>query len=211
MFIRKLIRGEQNISVNWRGVWKMNKKYKEIYGNYWPKASQKISDLIIKYAGIKDQICEVGAASGHIMAYLTLRGYQITGYEIRQKVCLDTNEKFETHGINTRIINDDIMNIDTKYDVLYTTGLLQCLDEKARIQMIEKFSKLSPVVIVVVPEIIKNRNDYSGIEVGVSGCCEYQTDSLGKELNCFFKNIIYGFWSAKELELADNFLWFVCH
>ena len=63
-----------------------SEKYMELYRNYWPIASQKIYNLVESHIEKNDTVLEIGFASGHILANLSLAGYNITGIEIRKDI-----------------------------------------------------------------------------------------------------------------------------
>lgn len=188
-----------------------SEKYMQMYKGYWPSASQHIFDLLKANIKESDCICEVGVASGHIMINLLLEGYDVVGYENRKEECEKTKRRFEENGIKGNIINEDIMNVQEKYDILYSTGLLQCFDKKNRSVVIGKFASLASKVIIVVPEIAENRYCGSEEKVGVAGCKEYQTGDLIKELEQYFKVMTHGKWESQELGIDESFLYFVCY
>lgn len=187
-----------------------NKKYMSAYGGYWPKASQCIYELIKKNIIVTDEICEAGCASGHIMANLIADGYHVTGYEIRNDECIKTRRKFKEMEICGNIIHKDIMDVDSRYDVLYTTGLLQCFKDSEREEVIRKFSEIAEKIIIVVPDIKCDRCYDSGQKTGVAGCAEYEVSHLKEQLKLYFEEVENGFFNAASMELKDDFLWFIC-
>lgn len=187
-----------------------SEKYMKLYQNFWPKASQLIYELIKKNLKEDDHLCEVGMASGHLLANFAIDGYRVSGYEIRKTEYEKTKSRFELAEIRANIYHEDIMNVEEKFNVIYTTGLLQCLKPEMREQMIEKLSRLAHKVIIVVPKILEDRNCSSVQEVGVAGCCEYETLSLAYVLTKYFQYIRLGSWDAEFLGLKDSFQYFIC-
>lgn len=188
----------------------LNEIYKIAYRGYWPCASQKIYELIKTNVQRTDCICEAGCASGHIMANLALEGYNVSGYEIRTEAYEKAKNKFLEYKIPAKIYRKNILDVNHRFDMLYSIGLLQCLEPFSRRKMIRKMSELSDKIIIVVPQILERRNQYSTEKVGVAGCTEFDTKDLYNQLNESFKKIRSGVWSREELELDDIFEWFVC-
>lgn len=185
-------------------------KYMEMYKGYWPKASELIYDLISRNVKPDDKICEVGFASGHLLVNLALEGFSVSGYEVRNDVYEKTYNKFQSNGIVANLYNKDVMDATEKYDLLYSTGLLQCLTDTEREKMISKFAGMTEKLIIVVPHILQDRGDDAEAEVGVAGCREYQTSSIESMLRSSFEQVHCGKWSRKEMELSDEFRYYIC-
>lgn len=132
-------------------------KYMEMYAAYWPKASELIYDLIRRNVKPNDKICEVGFASGHLLVNFALEGFSVSGYEVRTNVYEKTCNKFQSNGITVNLYNEDVMDATEKYDLLYSTGLLQCLTDTERKKMIAKFVGMTEKLIIVVPHILQDR------------------------------------------------------
>lgn len=186
------------------------KEYFELYNNYWPKASELILELLLQHIAPKDTILEIGAGSGHILFQLLSKGYLAEGCEIREEQFLKTQNLLKKMNYENALFCKDIMTVEKKYDLIYTTGLLQCLTSENRHHFISKISSLSPKAIIVIPEILTDRNNLSKKQVGVAGCSEYITSSIAYELSKFFDFIKIGFWPKELLNLDDNFQYFIC-
>lgn len=187
-----------------------NKEYLKLYNYYWPKASELIIQLLIRNIDKEQTILEVGFGSGHLLFQLLSEGYNAEGCEIREDEYEKTKKLFKQAGYERSLFCNDIMNIHKRYDVIYTTGLIQCTCGKDRKRLIQKFCLLARKVIIVIPEIVKNRNSLSKDLIGVMGCTEYVTTSIAYELNEFFDDIKVGYWTKKELGIEDNFQYFIC-
>ncbi len=196
--------------VEWKGKTMPSTRYMEMYAGYWPKASELIYNLIRKNVKPGDKICEVGFASGHLLVNFALEGYSVSGYEIRADVYEKTRNKFQNNGIVANLYKKDVMEAEEAYDLLYSTGLLQCLPDEKRKQMILKFAGMTRKLIIVVPDIQHDRGDDTETEVGVAGCKEYRTSSIESLLKDCFGQVHCGKWSKKELGLPDEFRYYIC-
>jgi hypothetical protein len=185
-------------------------KYKTIFGNYWNPIDDKIISLILKHIELDDEVFEVGFASGHYIAFLSDLGYKVSGVEIRKNVYEDTMKKFKNIYSNIELVNDDVFNIKGKYDLIYSTGLLQALPQKEQMKMIFFLSKMANKIVFIVPQILGRRNLGSKMPVAVTGCEEYLTDNVAYELSLAYSYVETGMWKKEEIGLEDNFLWFYC-
>lgn len=192
-------------------LFKKRKKVDENREYYWDAASEEIWKLLERSTKKEDKICEIGCAGGHFLFHLFREGYRnLTGIEIRSDELERTRLQFEQYGIDAELINADVLSIDQKYDVVFSTGMLQCFSEEDRGKLLEHISKMAPKVIFVVPEIVEKRNVGSSQEVAVDGCTEYNTGNFEWEMSKFFDEVRSGKMSKDTLQLKDNFLYYIC-
>jgi 2-polyprenyl-3-methyl-5-hydroxy-6-metoxy-1,4-benzoquinol methylase len=187
------------------------RKTKETKEYYWDAASEQIWKLLERNANREDRICEVGCASGHFLFHLSRQGYkQLTGIEIRQAELAQTKALFEQNHVQADLVCANVLDIEQQFDFVFTTGMIQCFEGRQRRAMLEQLGKMAPKVMIVVPEIIKQRNNGSNQEVAVAGCTEYETGSLEWELFPYFDEIYSGILKKSEIQLEDNFLYYIC-
>ena len=192
-------------------------RYVECFNSYWPKASGKIYELLascIKKWG-SSSVCEVGCASGHLLLMLETKGFgesflKLTGIEIRKEICLNTLKRLAGCGSEIKLINADVLEIDDRFDVIFSTGLLQCLTDEKREEVISHIRDIASKSIFVIPHIDEIRNADSSVEIGVSGCVEYPTQCVKKQLEQYYNSVQSGIWNKEELCLKDDFLYFIC-
>lgn len=178
---------------------------------YWDAASEQIGKILINNIEKSASICEIGFASGHFLEYLYSCGYSnLSGIEIREDVYKKTAERFKLHAVPATLINDNVLNLQKKYDAIFSTGLIQCFAPDTRVQFIMHLSLLSDFAIYVVPEIKTNRNVNSTQNIAVSGCREWTTGNLPYELNNFYSEIRCGRIEKAKTHLEDAFLYYVC-
>lgn len=186
------------------------KKHIELYENYWPKASEYIFELLINNIDENSRIFEVGFSSGHILYALLKNGYIVEGCEIRKEEFDLTESRLKKYGFENCLLLENVMNIKTTYDVVFTTGLIQCFWGKERQDFIIKLASLAPKVVIISPEILCDRNTGSKMDRGVSGCAEYDTSLLVWELSHVFSKVRVGKWERDLLELKDDFVYYIC-
>lgn len=192
-------------------LFRKRKKTDENREYYWDAASEEIWKLLERSTKKEDKICEIGCAGGHFLFHLFREGYRnLTGIEIRSDELERTRTQFEQYGIGAELINADVLSIDRKYDVVFSTGMLQCFSEEERRKLLEHISRMAPKVIFVVPEIVERRNVGSSQEVAVDGCTEYCTGNFEWEMSKYFDEVRSGEMSRDILKLKDNFLYYVC-
>ena len=192
--------------------------YMSMYKGFWPIASERIYQLVINNIDSNtDSICEIGFASGHLIAMLALRynatksrPYKLYGVEIRKEAYEETKAKFRSAGIEATLFHGDAMNLFGHCSIIYSTGLLQCLRNKERSNLIKHMADIADKAIFIVPRINENRNLSSSQKVGIAGCNEYATNQLLDQLIKCFHIVTYAHWSKKDLGLDDDFLVFVC-
>lgn len=178
---------------------------------YWDSVSNEIGKLFCLYFKKQMSICEVGCSGGHFLEFLYGRGYQqLTGIEIREAQYRKTAENFKNKGIIVNLINDNVLSITDRYDALFSTGLMQCLDEKNRLLFIEHLSQMADIAIYTVPKIKVMRNVGSKEEIAVAGCVEYPTGSIAYELSLFYSKVYYGKIDKHKTGLDDILLYFIC-
>lgn len=178
---------------------------------YWDKVSEEIGKLFLRYFKKNMTICEVGFAGGHFLEFLESKGYNnLIGIEIREEQFKSTEKRFNNINMKAKLINADIFDVESRYDAIYSTGLIQCFDENNRQRLFKHLAKISPIAIFTVPVIDIDRNVKSKEEVAVTGCKEFCTGSLGYELSNYFNVVREGFIGKKITKIEDDYLFFVC-
>ncbi|MCI8383221.1 MAG: iron-containing alcohol dehydrogenase [Lachnospiraceae bacterium] len=178
---------------------------------YWDAVSEEIGKLLLRHLNKDMDICEIGFASGHFLEFLYYEGYSnLSGIEVRTDIYQETMIKFSKQNMEIDLMNKDVLEMYKKYDAIYTTGLIQCFDEKERGFLLNHLSQLAPVAIYIVPEIEKNRNKDSREKVAVAGCREFSTGNIAYELSNCYSSIYVGKIDKSQIGLNDNFLYYVC-
>ncbi len=180
---------------------------------YWDKVSEMISGILLKHIKPNMSVLEVGFSGGHFLEWLNAAGYsKLHGIEIRREQFLETQKMFENKGLNhIQLLCGDILEHDKKYDAIFSTGLIQCLDFMKRDILIKHLSTLSGIVIFTVPEILEDRNMNSETATAVAGCKEYKTGNIAYELSKYFDSVRVGRIDKSVTNLEDNFIYYVCN
>lgn len=184
----------------------MRKKY------YWDTVSAKIGAILKKNISPDMSVLEVGFAGGHFLEWLNDNNYDnLHGIEIRKNQYMETQRAFSKKGLDrVDLLCGDVLEHDKKYDALYSTGLIQCLDNAKREAFLEHVSKLANIAIFTVPEILSDRNIGANVEVAVSGCEEYKTGNIPYELSNYYDNVRVGKINKSLTHLDDAFVYYIC-
>lgn len=175
--------------------------------------SKQIFHVLKKNINKTNKILEVGSGSCHISIELSKIGFDISGIEIREKCVEDIRNKFFSENLSFNLIHGDILlfNEDKKYDILWNSGLIQCLpDDKKRV-FFSHFVKIAKKCIFFVPE----RNDYLApdkpeFEVGVAGCEEFPTGMIPYILSDYYDVVHVGIIPKEKINMPFNFLYYIC-
>lgn len=184
--------------------------YKQYYGNFFPLASQKIINLLLENIQKDESILEVGCGSGHISFKMALEGYNISGIEIRKEVAEETQSKFSRANLNAAIYAGDILELNNKYDVIWNSGLLQCLPYDKRQTYLNHISKLANKAIFLVPERVQDVETTKNVSIGVAGCKEYCTNDIAYELYQFYNKVKVGRFYKEDIKLEFDFIYYIC-
>lgn len=178
---------------------------------YWDSVSGRIAKIFKRIFEKEMSILEIGFAGGHFLEWLNDHGYEkLSGIEIRREQYNKTLKSFHEKKLSIELINDDIINHIKQYDAIYSTGLIQCLNEESRIKFLEHVSKISNLAVYVVPEILRDRNIDSTQDIAVAGCKEYITGNIPFELSQFYDVIHVGRISKTITHVGDDFIYYIC-
>jgi len=178
---------------------------------YWDQTSECVGGVLTSHLSPEMNICEIGFAGGHFLEWLEKLGYKhLTGIEIREDQYHKTKQKFQNQGLNIHLILGDILDLNDHFDAIYSTGLLQCLDQTSREKLLIHLSELADVAVFTVPEIQNNRNIDSDVAVGVAGCKEYSTGNIPYELSQVYGSVRVGRLDKSKLKNEDTYLYYIC-
>jgi hypothetical protein len=136
--------------------------------------------------------------SGHLLFRLALN-----------KDAYDTVKAvFGSAALNTPLYCGDILDHNKQYDFIYSTGLLQCLEEKARAALLLHVKKISGRCFYVVPETLCDRNMGSIQAAGVAGCPEYSVSGLPILLSKLYDRVRLG--RLENVVNDSDFLYYIC-
>ena len=182
-----------------------------LYKKTFLPISQKIYNILKENITKKDKILEVGCASAHISSVLKNEGYNIKGVEIRKDAVIETRKKLQKKQIDFEIIIDNVLNIQEKYDVIWSSGLLQCLNEQKRIIYIKHFAQLASKGIFIIP-IRKKYLPASNIEspVAVVGCEEFSTNNIPFLLSKYYTKVCFSIIPKETIKMDIDFIYYIC-
>lgn len=178
---------------------------------YWDYVSEKIGKIIKSEYNADMSVLEIGFSGGHFLENLYEMGYRkLYGIEIREEQFRQTEKKFKTKGIDIELICGDATEIFDKYDGIFCTGLIQCLDTNQRVKFLEHVSCISNIAIYTVPEILEDRNMESNQKVAVMGCKEYKTGNIPYELTEFYDDVRVGRIEKSKNYKNDMVIYYIC-
>lgn len=183
----------------------MNKK-----NYYWDEISEKIGILLQRFLFKDMKILEVGFSSGHFLEYLNELGYKfLHGVEIREDQYQKTLDSFNRKSLNISLSCGDVLKTNEKYDAIFSTGLIQCLNESNLEKFISHISSLADIAFFTVPELLEIRNTGSKEKVGVAGCTEYPTSNLSFILSNYYDLVLTGRLDSCS-GTEDDFIYYFC-
>ena len=189
----------------------MGKNYKNLYGLFWNPVNTKTKELIMKHAIKGNSLLEIGFGSGHYLAAFSDEGFNMSGVEIKENTFRNVKEKFDVFYPEIKLIQGDLKNISGYFDLVYSTGLMQCLPKHRRKEFFMHIATLSPKVIYTVPKINIDRNIGSRKKIAVAGCEEYETSNIAYELSKIYKYVESGTWYKDEINMDNDFIWYYCN
>lgn len=183
----------------------MKKRY------YWDSVSNEIGKALYTQFMKNMAICEIGFSGGHFLEWLYDKGYtKLYGIEIRKDQFLKTQKSFQEKNLKINLILGDVLDFNQKYDGVYSTGLIQCLDVQERERFLNHVSQMAKIAVFTVPEIKVDRNIGSDQLVAVDGCKEFATGNIPYELSQFYDEVRVGRINKSKTHIEDTFLYFIC-
>lgn len=171
--------------------------------------SKHFVPVILRYAAKFDNILEFGSASGHVSYHLAKMGYRVNLLDIREKPIKSAQLVFNAAGIKANFYVEDFLLHNIKYDFLYNSGLIQCLDDKERHLFIKHSLSISNKSLLFFPErlALSVGNSIKGVE----GCTEYPTGNIESICRSFFKTVETGRITKDMTGMDFDFLWVFCN
>ncbi len=178
---------------------------------YWDEVSQKIGEVFLQNFSKNERILEVGFSCGHFLEFLNENHYtNLFGIEIRRDQFEKTKKLFLSKNLNISLSNEDFFNITSKYDAVFSTGLIQWFSPEKRDTFISHLSKISEKAVLTVPKLENDRNLNSNQLVGVAGCKEYKTSNICYELSKHYRLVREGEFSVRNNTEEEIFLYYIC-
>ena len=178
---------------------------------YWDTISEKIGKILLETFDPNSSVCEIGFSGGHFLAFLNDKGYKkLSGVEIRKEQYNKTLQAFQKENLNINLINADVLDLNHKYDGIFSTGLIQCLDEQKRAVFLKHVSQMSNTAFFTVPYIPVCRNIDSNESVAVKGCKEYPTGNIPYELSTIYDTVRVGTIKKELTHLKDHIIYYIC-
>lgn len=178
----------------------------------WTRTSESLYRIILSFLSPVDNMIEVGSGTGHISYFLAKKGHSVYLNDIRQE-CLDQSKQiYAEHGVKCETISGSLFKIKSKFDFLWNSGLVQCLEGKNRQRLIKKLSKISRKVLLFYPDTesqTKVKGNNAKNIPGVDDATEYSIGDIPELMNISFYKVVMGELSAKEINLPYK-MYYIC-
>lgn len=169
--------------------------------------SSHFFSVIMKFIKKEYSILEFGSSTGHMSFILAQNGYKISLLDIREKPIKEAMEYFKKRNVNASFYVEDVKNHNNHYDFLFNSGLIQCLPDSEKEELISHIYNIADRILLFYPvrdvSIYLNNNEIAG----VSGCNEYRTNNIHPIVYSFYKNIEEGEIPKNINESSLDFKW----
>ena len=93
------------------------------------------------------KILDIGCGEGKDAVYFAKKGYQVTAFDITENGIRKTKALAEKEGVKINAFVADIndFEINEKFDVIYSTGTIQYLDEDKKTDFFRKVKEMTNV------------------------------------------------------------------
>jgi len=185
-------------------------KFRKYKNGYWAPTSGAFYKILKRFINKKYKILECGSSTGHISYRLAKEGYDVTLLDIRQKSIGIAKKNFSKDKIRAKFICSDIFEHNNKYDFVWSSGLIQCYNDKRKEELIKKIASISNRMLLFYPDI-ENPNKKKGmnkcITPGVGDAKEYEIDHIPEITYIYFSEIYQGVLEGKIIGLNYNMYW----
>ncbi len=182
-----------------------------MFKNKFLPISKIIYNTIKQNTTKEEKILEVGCSSAHISLVLKQKGFNIKGIEIRKEIVDKTNKFLNKKNIQFEIITGNVLNHNEKYDMLWSSGLIQCLNNNQKDFFFEHFIKLANKAIFFVPKRINylppTKEDY---DIAVTGCEEFPTGDIPFILSKYYNKVKYKIIPKNKIKMDIDFIVYIC-
>lgn len=177
----------------------------------YTKNSYAIKQLLNQFIIRGDKILEAGSSTGHISYMLAKEGYDVSLLDIRSDVIDIAKQNFK--NLKAKFYVDDLLSHYGEYDLLWNSGLIQCLDEQQQRIYIEHMAKNAKKVLLIYPDTeshLKVRGGNAEKIPGVDDAIEYGVKKVPLIFGESFSEIYFGSLRAKiDINEAFDMLWIV--
>jgi len=170
--------------------------------------SKHFVPVILRFADKSDHILEFGSSSGHVSFYLAKMGYRISLLDIRGKPIETAQMAFDEAGIKANFYVEDFLSHNLKYDFLYNSGLIQCLDDNEKQLFIEHSLSISSKLLLFFPK--RSALSVGNSMKGVAGCTEYPTGNIEPICKSIFNTVETGRITTDMTGFDFDFVWVFC-
>lgn len=176
----------------------------------WSKTSEAFWRVLSAYVQPQDTILEVGSGTGHVSYMLARRGNSVTLNDIRSDVVIESAKIFITNNVKVGVLPGDYRDIAKKYDLVWNSGLIQCLYGRDRQRFVNKLIEIGRKVLLFYPDTgdpAKVLGSNKNIIPGVDDAKEYPIGDVPELLSRYFDKVSMGILTAQEIDLPFKMYW----
>lgn len=119
--------------------------YKSSDEYYWGKAPSSMCYEVLKLRPPtrKLKVLDIGCGEGKDAVFFARNGYDVTGIEISDAGLNKARKLAEEAGVGIKLISADILKhrLDTCYDILFSSGALNCIKPEMRDEIFENYKE----------------------------------------------------------------------
>jgi hypothetical protein len=158
----------------------------------------------------QDRLLEFGSSTGHISFRLACEGHRVTLLDIRPDPIREAAEIFHRAGAEGLFVTGDFLEHYLAYDALWNSGLIQCLSEEKREQLLEHARKLSDRLLLFYPDTdspSKVRGQDRSAVPGVGNAIEFSVADVPGLFCRHYNKVYWGRLHGKETGLPFDMYW----
>lgn len=181
------------------------------YGPYhWSRTSQAFYQVLSSFVRQGESVLEFGSSSGHISFRMARDGHRVTLLDIRPEAIEDAREKFGKAGVSGRFVVGNFLEYAEQHDLLWNSGLLQCLSEQERERLLVHAAQLSKRLFLFYPDT-DSQGKVLGVDPGktpgVDGALEHSVATLPERFCRHYRRVYSGRLPGAGLGLGFDMLW----
>jgi hypothetical protein len=181
------------------------------YGPYaWTRTSQAFYSILSKVVARGDRILEFGSATGHISFRMAREGHDVALLDIRTAPVNEARRIFMEAKVHARFYACDFLQHHEQYDIIWNSGLLQCLTTAERERILAHATSLSRRLLLFYPATDspdKIRGADRTKTPGVEDALEHSVEDLPGMFCHYYDKVCWGRLQPRTLELPFAMHW----
>lgn len=182
------------------------------YGPYvWTRTSREFYHVLDRTLHQGERILEFGSSTGHISFRLAREGHNVSLLDIRAEPINAARQMFAKAGVPARFIVENFLNHHESYDLLWNSGLIQCLAPAEQDALLEHAAAISPRLLLFYPDTDDSSGKVRGKDAaqlpGVGNATEYPINDLPERFSKHFAKVYWGRLAGRTMDLSFDMYW----